>query len=222
MKEAFVSWSGGKDGCLACYRAAGLGLEVKCLLNMVSEDGTRSRSHGLDSRWVRLQAEAMGIPIVQQPTRDADYEVEFKKALAALRERGVGDGVFGDIDFEDHREWISRVCSEAGFEMHLPLWQEDQSRLVKEFFEAGFEARVVTTKADLLGKEWLGRKLDFRFQADLAKLWGITPCGEAGEYHTLVVDGPLFKKRVDIVEASPVLREGYWFLDIKQAELREK
>ena len=219
MKPAFVSWSGGKDCCLACYRAASLGLEVRYLLNMVSEDGQRARSHGLDARWVRRQAEAMGLPIIQQRTSDSEYEVEFKRALAGFRDMGITEGVFGDIDFEEHREWNRRVCAAAGIEMHLPLWQEDQSKLLDEFIRSGFEAMVVTTKAEQLGKEWLGRKLDRSFAADLAAVEGVTPCGEAGEYHTLVVDGPLFKHRVQIVAASPVLKDGYWFLDIKRTRL---
>jgi diphthine-ammonia ligase len=219
MKQAFVSWSGGKDGCLACHRAVRLGLDVRCLLNMVSEDGQRSRSHGLDGRWVALQAEAMGVPIVQQRTADSDYEVEFKNALTGFRQIGITEGVFGDIDFEEHRKWNQGVCAAAGIEMHLPLWQEDQSKLLDEFISAGFEAVVVTTRGDLLGKEWLGRKLDRGFVADLAREKGVTPCGEAGEYHTLVIDGPLFKRKIRIVEASPVLKDGYCLLDIKRAEL---
>jgi len=222
MKQVFASWSGGKDGCLAAYRAGGRGLEVRYLLNMVSEDGQRSRSHGLDARWIRLQAEGMGMPILQQRTTDAGYETEFTKALAGFREMGISGGVFGDIDFEEHRTWISRVCATAEMGMHLPLWQEDQSSLVAEFIRSGFEAVVVTTKADTLGKEWLGRRLDGDFVADLAKVPGVTPCGEAGEYHTLVVNGPLFKRRIEILDASPVERDGYWFLDIKRAELRAR
>jgi len=219
MKQAFVSWSGGKDCCLACYRAAQLGLDVRSLLNMVSEDGQRARSHGLDARWVRLQAEAMAVPIVQRRTADSDYEAQFKNALTGFRQMGITEGVFGDIDFEGHREWIQRVCSAVGVTMHLPLWQEDQTKLLNEFIKAGFKAVVVTTKADLLGREWLGRKLDRGFVDDLAEVKGVTPCGEAGEYHTLVIDGPLFKQRIHITEATPILKDGYWFLDINRADL---
>ena len=86
----------------------------------------------------------------------------------------------------------------------------------------GFEAVVVATRADMLGEEWLGRKVDSDFLADLARLENITPCGEAGEYHTLVIDGPLFQKRMEIMEANKVLREGHWFWEIMKCELRPK
>jgi diphthine-ammonia ligase len=222
MKQAFVSWSGGKDCCLACYRASSLGLNVRYLLNMLSEDGRISRSHGLPARWIQTQAEAMEIPLVQQKTTDDTYANEFKNALSNLRQMGITDGIFGDIDYESHRQWNNEVCAESGIIPHLPLWQEDQDKLVREFIDAGFEAVVVTTKADLLGDEWLGRKLDYDFLADLSKLENVTPCGEAGEFHTLVVDGPLFKKRIEIGETKKIFKDGYRFLDIKKAELKSK
>ncbi len=222
MEQAFVSWSGGKDCCLSCYRATLDGLQVRCLLNMVTEDGKWSRSHGLASKWLKMQAQAIGIPLVQRQTTGTNYEAEFKKALFALKQRGVTAGVFGDIDFNAHREWIDRVCSEAGIKPYLPLWGENQNRILTEFIDLGFKAVVVATKADLLGKEWLGREIDSDFLADLAKLDNITPCGEAGEYHTLVIDGPIFGKKIEIIETRKVLRDGHWFLDIVKCGLSQK
>jgi len=219
MEEAFASWSGGKDNCLACYRTIMSGVKVRYLLNMVTEGGERSRSHGLAARWLQMQAEAIGIPLIQRRTTSADYETEFKSALLTLKQKGIRVGVFGDIDFNAHREWIDRVCSDVGVTPHLPLWLENQNKLLREFIDLGFEAVVVATRADMLGEEWLGRKLDSDFLADLARLENITPCGEAGEYHTLVIDGPLFGKRMEIVEATKVLREGHWFLEVGKCEL---
>jgi uncharacterized protein (TIGR00290 family) len=103
---------------------------------------------------------------------------------------------------------------------YLPLWGEEQNKILREFITLGFEAVVVATRADLLGEEWLGRKLDSDFLADLAKLENITLCGEAGEYHTLVINGPLFQKRIEIIEASKILNNGHWFLDIVNCELK--
>ena len=97
--------------------------------------------------------------------------------------------------------------------------------IVADFIKAGFEAVVVVTKADIMGEEWLGRKIDAAFIKDLKKLAKtkpITPCGEAGEYHTLVIDGPLFQQRLEITGTQKVLRDGYWFLDIGKAELKDK
>jgi diphthine-ammonia ligase len=223
MSKVFVSWSGGKDGCLALYRAKAAGMDVRCLLNMVSEDGKRSRSHGVRAAVIKKQAEALGIPIVQQPTADDAYEAVFVKALKDFKRQGIEGGVFGDIDFQPHREWNEKVCTAVGITSRLPLWQESQTKLLKEFIAAGFKALVITVKADLLGKEFLGRILDKKLIADIAALdKDITPCGEAGEYHTLVIDGPLFQKRLEIMESEKVTRGEYHFLEILKTKLISK
>jgi len=222
MELAFGSWSGGKDCCLACFRAINSGLKVNYLVNMVNADGERSRSHGLAARWLQMQSQAMHIPLIQHPVMIADYEAEFKNVLLDLKQKGVTEGVFGDIDVEEHRQWIERVCSELGIIPRLPLWGEDQNKLLTDFINLGFEAVIVATKAEIMGEEWLGRKLDIDFVTDLTNSNNITPCGEAGEYHTLVIDGPLFEKRLEIIEANKVLREGHWFWEITKCQLMPK
>jgi diphthine-ammonia ligase len=223
MSRVFASWSGGKDCCLALHRAVVNGLDVVYLANTVSEDGQRSRSHGIAAAVIKKQAEALGIPIVQRPTTGDTYEAEFIKMLKGFRQEGIDGGVFGDIDFNAHREWIERVCREAGITPHLPLWLEEQSKLMEEFIDAGFTAVVVAVKADLLGEEVLGRIVDRDFLAYLKGLdKGITPCGEAGEYHTLVIDGPLFQKRLEITESQKVTRDDRHFLEILSTELKAK
>ncbi|RPJ62746.1 MAG: diphthine--ammonia ligase [Dehalococcoidia bacterium] len=222
MKLAFGSWSGGKDCCMACFKAFSDGLKVSFLVNMITEDGERSRSHGLAAKWLQMQAQAMNIPIVQHSATRDNYEAEFKKVLVDLRQKGVTEGVFGDIDVQEHRVWIERVCSEMGFTPHFPLWLVDQKQIVTDFINLGFESVIVAVKADLMGEEWLGRKLDKGFLMDLAKLNNITPCGENGEFHTLVIDGPLFEKRMEIIEANKVLSEGRWFWEITKCQLSPK
>ena len=223
MQQVFTSWSGGKDSCLACYRAIASGLEVRYLANTVTEDGKRSRSHGLPARVIQVQSQAMGISLVQRRTTWDNYEVEFKSMLRIFKQEGVNGGVFGDIDFEEHRQWVERVCQEADIVPHLPLWGESQGKILRDFIDLGFEAIIVATKADLFGKEWLGQKIDLDFIRHLDKLKetkDITLCGEAGEYHTLVIDGPLFKKRMEILKTRKVFRDTRWFLDILDTELR--
>ena len=225
MQKVFISWSGGKDSCLAGYLAITSGLEVCYLANTVTEDGKRSRSHGLPAEVLQVQSQAIGIPLVQRRTTRDNYEAEFKSMLRTLKAEGVEGGVFGDIDFNAHREWIDRVCQEVDITPHLPLWEQSQDKIMRDFIALGFEAVVVATKADLLGEEWLGRKVDLDFIKDLAELAEtkkITPCGEAGEYHTLVTDGPLFKQRLEIPEANKILKEEHWFLDIAKGGLRAK
>ncbi|MCK4863628.1 MAG: diphthine--ammonia ligase [Dehalococcoidales bacterium] len=223
MPRVFASWSGGKDCCLALHRAVAGGLAVSYLANTVSDDGQRSRSHGISAAVIRKQAEALGIPIVQQRTEGDNYEAQFIRMLKTFRQEGIDGGVFGDIDFEPHRDWIERVCAEADITPHLPLWGEDQKKLMEEFIDAGFIAVVIAAKAELFGEEVLGQKIDRDFikQLDeLSKTRDITPCGEAGEYHTLVIDGPLFKKRLEITQSRKVEREGIRFLDILSLELK--
>jgi diphthine-ammonia ligase len=219
MENAFVSWSGGKDCCQAAYLAQKSGYRLKYLLNTVTQDGERSCSHGLASRWIRLQSGAMGIPLLQKLTAGDNYEAVFTAALADLKKEGVGTGIFGDIDFNAHREWIERVCANGGVKPVLPLWLGKQDEIALNFIRAGFVSVVVATRSDLLGEEWLGRKFDLAFLKDLAACnQDITPCGEAGEFHTLVLDGPLFRQRLEIKKADKVRRDNHWFLDIHEIE----
>ncbi len=223
MQKVFASWSGGKDGCLAVYRAIRGGMDVRYLANMVSEDGQRSCSHGILAAVIKKQAEALGIPIVQRPTTSDIYEAVFIEMLKKFKREGIGGGVFGDIDFAPHREWDEKVCRKAGVAAHLPLWNESQPKLMEEFINAGFKAVVVAVKAELFGKEVLGRTIDRKFLTYLEGLdKGITICGEAGEYHTLVVDGPLFKKRLEITQSEKVTKGEHHFLEILETELKAK
>ena len=225
MTQVFASWSGGKDSCLACYLAANSGLKVQYLANTVTEDGERSRSHGLSSEAMRIQSEAIGITLVQQPTTNNNYETEFKKMILNLKKEEISGGVFGDIDFNEHRHWIERVCQETGITPYLPLWGQSQEKIMRDFVDSGFEAIVVAARADLFNEEILGQKVDLNFIKQLEKLGktkAITLCGEAGEYHTFVVDGPMFQKRIEILETRKTLKEGHRILEILNADLRTK
>jgi uncharacterized protein (TIGR00290 family) len=222
MSQAVASWSGGKDSCLACYKAILKGLQVSHLLNMITEDGTRSCSHGLKAELIVAQAEAMGIPCLQRKTTMETYEQEFKQAIGELKRKGVKGGVFGDIDFAEHREWVDRICWEMDIRAFLPLWGIAQEQVLADFIASGFEAVIVAVNTKFFGEDWLGRIVDTAFVDHLLELsrgQEITLCGEAGEYHTFVIDGPLFKKRVKIVDSRKVLRDGYWFLDIPKWSL---
>ena len=220
--KAFVSWSGGKDAALSYYRAM-KHFHVTHLLNMVAEDGRISRSHGIRTDILRLQAEAMGLTIVQPKSSWETYEAEFKKALSGLKGRGVEAGIFGDIDLDAHREWVERVSKESGMEAVLPLWGEkNRENLIEELIETGFEAVVVATKKNVLGPEWLGRSIDDDFVRDISKIKGVDISGEGGEYHTFVISGPVFKKRINILKSEKVSRGEHSFLDISECELVEK
>jgi diphthine-ammonia ligase len=209
--KVFVSWSGGKESCLACYHAQRRGYEVAYLLNFVDEDGLRSRSHGIRSYLLDLQAESLGIPILHVRTTWGQYERHMKEAIAGLKAEGVAGGIFGDLDLEEHRAWNERVCSEMGLEAIFPLWGRAPEELLRELVEEGFEARVIASR---IGEAWLGRLVDAAFIADITQL-AINPCGESGEYHTFVTDGPLFARRIQLTPVQKVIREGIYFLDVE-------
>lgn len=226
MKVA-ASWSGGKDSCLACYKAVTQGYEVTHLVNFISRQFRRVSSHGVRARLIRRQAQAIGVPLVQYtvPPDMGLYEQRFKRAVSALKRKGIEGMVFGDIYLQEHRDWIERVCGELGITPVLPLWDIAPKRVLGEFIQAGFEAVIVSVKADVFGQEWLGRSVDHGSLSALEKLCQEKEadlCGEHGEYHTLVVDGPLFLKRMHLVRGAIVQRDGYWFLDFTRCLLKAK
>ncbi|MDD4869765.1 MAG: diphthine--ammonia ligase [Kiritimatiellae bacterium] len=208
MKVA-SSWSGGKDCCLALYRSLEQGVDVEYLFNLISQDLGHCCFHGIDSGLLKLQAELMGIPLVQKSARDDmnEYENDFKAGVALLR--GIGGIVFGDIYLNEHRDWAVRVCRDMNIEALEPLWNENPSRLVEEFIDAGFEALIISCHEEKFGKDFVGRIMSREMIRELERR-SICTCGENGEFHTLVVNGPIFKRRIEILEAEPVLKDGFW------------
>jgi len=218
--KAISSWSGGKDSCLACYKAIQQGYDVKLLLNFVSRESKRGCFHGIEGRLLKFQADLIGIPLAQKEVSPdmLKYEEEFKSAVTELRGEDIGSMVFGDIYLLEHESWIKRVCADLNINALEPLWDNSPDNIIDEFLEAGFKAIIVSCKADVMGKEFLGRYIDKELVQELKKR-NICPCGEKGEFHTLVVDGPIFKRPIKIVEAEPIIKEGFWkhwFLDIKK------
>jgi len=203
------------------------GFEVSRLLNFVSKE-ERCMSHGLDPKLMVAQSQAIGIPIIQREVTWDTYEEGFKAAITELKQMGIEGAVFGDIDIREHKEWVDRVCNEVGIIPLEPLWGLNPKRILTEFMDEDFEAIVINVKADLFGEEWLGRKVDRSFLEDVLELHKkrrVHICGELGEYHTLVLDGPIFKRRIKILDRKNVLREGYWkywLLDISSYELENQ
>lgn len=214
-RRFFCSWSGGKDAYLAFTRAVAAGGRPQALLCMLDEDGLRSRGHGLPLTLLESQAEALGVPLVTRSATWDGYEVTFLGALHELRERGVQAGVFGDIDLEGHREWVEKVCAAAGLSCHLPLWQEPRRRLVEELLAGGVRATVVAVDAARLGASFLGRVLDAGL-VDEFEAAGADACGEDGEYHTVVTDGPAFAAPVILDWTGVAPRDGHWVLEFDE------
>ncbi len=221
--SAIASWSGGKDSCLACYKAIKAGHKIKYLLNFVSREYKRCCFHGVKAELIKAQAELTDIPLAQKEVTAnlKKYKEEFMEAVSALQTKGVDEMVFGDIYLRDQLNWVNRTCGELKIKPIEPLWGSEPDKIIEEFISAGFKALVVSCKAELFKKEFLGRYIDESFLAELKKR-NICPCGENGEFHTLVVDGPIFKKRIEIIKSRPVLRDGFWkhwFLDIQKYKI---
>jgi uncharacterized protein (TIGR00290 family) len=218
-----ASWSGGKDSCLACFKAIQEGFEVSNLLTMMTSDG-KSNFHLIKNDLLDAQADALRIPMTKQKTAPGAYEQEFKKALAKLKTEGVQGLVTGDIyEVPMHESgWLDRICREADLKPIKPLWNRDTRQILHEFINTGFKAVVIRVNTALLGSEWLGRRLNEKFFEDIAKIGNVDPCGERGEYHTLVTDGPLFNKRIEILESRKTTLSGSSYLEIEQFEVNEK
>jgi len=210
-KPFVASWSGGKDSAMAYYRAVQSGARPVRLWTMFERGEEISKSHALPIELVEAQAESLGVPLM---TRGADwhgYEEQFLDAMRECKEAGIDIGVFGDIDLEDHLEWVRNSCAKVGLEAVHPLWKESRRKILEEFIEAGFEAYLVVVNTKMMPARFVGRQFTIELMDELEAL-GIDSCGESGEFHTVVVDGPIFSKRVPIVFSSPYERDHYVYV----------
>ncbi len=208
-------WSGGKDSCFACYKAKSEGYNIVSLFNFTNYDGKNSISHGLSSQIIRKQVSLLDIPLFQKAMPKKNYREEFKNVINEWKKNaGIAGIVFGDIYLQEHKDWIDKVCSELNVEPILPLWKEDTRDLINVFIKAGFKAKIVSTDAKFLGEEWLGREVDQMLVKDLENLGNIDLCGEKGEFHTFVYDGPIFKKPVEFSFGKKAQKNGHWFLEV--------
>ena len=197
--STLISYSGGKDSTLALWRAQRLAAAgelptVTALLTALEETGQRARSHGVSRALLAEQARCLGLAHHSISATWADYEAQFVAQLQALAAQGITDVVFGDIDLQPHRDWEEKVCAHAGLRAHLPLWGHGRRALVDEFLAAGFKARVVCVDGRFLDEGFVGCEFDAHFLARLPAT--VDACGENGEFHTFVYDGPNFQRPV--------------------------
>ena len=216
-----ISWSGGKDSCFACYEAIRQGYKVSYLVNFISKEFQRVSFHGTEAKLIQLQSQAMNIPLLQKETTWDGYEQEFKEALRSLIPGGVKGMIFGDIYLQEHKDWVEMVCTELGIEAVEPLWGRNNDEIISSFIDSGFEALIVSVKSELIDKGWLGRRVDKTF-IDYLKKRSIDICGENGEYHTLVSDGPIFRSRIKITQSKTIERDNHCFLDTCRYSLSPK
>lgn len=187
------------------------GHNPKVLLNMMNENGKISRSHAIPKSLLSQQAELIQLPLVTQPTTWGNYESNFIQQLKTLKKQyNLHSAVFGDIDIQSHRDWEERACQEANLKVHLPLWQQNRKQLVFEMLDCGMEAIITSCNLDL-GYEFLGEMLTFDLIKKLESL-NIDVCGENGEFHTLVVNCPLFEHRLKLPHSTKQIIGNYCFL----------
>jgi uncharacterized protein (TIGR00290 family) len=209
-----ASWSGGKDSAMAYYRAVRAGGIPKRVWTMFEEDKERSKSHALPFEVVVAQAKQLGVPLMIRGASWSGYEQQFLHAMKECKGAGIDHGVFGDIDLIDHLEWVQKTCAKVGMEAVHPLWMEPRRKILEEFVTVGFEAYVVVVNTKMMPAHFIGRKFTIELMDELDAL-GIDSCGESGEFHTVVVDGPIFSERVPIVFSGQHERDGYVFLDVE-------
>jgi uncharacterized protein (TIGR00290 family) len=217
--RAAISWSGGKDCCSALHRVVDR-YDVAAALTMFDEEGARSRSHGLRPGLVAAQVERLGLEHVSRRCSWETYDAAFVSGLEELAGKGITHVIFGDIMFDTHRAWTEQRCAAAGLTAVQPIWGEPTDLMLREFLASGSEALIVTARAKFLDRSWLGRPLTASMLEELQAL-GVDPCGEHGEYHTLVVNSPLFSRPLGVRACGHVLRAGCWALDLEAAPDRE-
>ena len=217
-----VSWSGGKESCLACYRALAEGYEVAFLVTFILNDWP-SLCHPLSV--MSLQSEALGIPHLTFKVKEP-YVDGYREVIAHLASKeGIEGIVTGDIWIDDHRQWMEKVCSGLPVTPIVPLWEASPTRLLDELLCGGFKPVFTCVKEPWFGEDWLGHQLDrecLRKLVDLNKRFGIDPCGESGEYHTMVLDGPIFKQAIRIDESSKEKKNSTLILRIHRSCLQSK
>ncbi|MEX2572946.1 MAG: diphthine--ammonia ligase [Balneolaceae bacterium] len=207
--KALFNWSGGKDSSLCLYHVLQAGeIDVSCLFTTVSARYNRISQHGVRAELLRVQAEKTGIPLKilrlpDSPTME-EYNNRLRETLAGFREEGVTVSVFGDIALEDLRRYREEQLSKAGLKGLFPLWKQPTGKLAKEFIDLGFKAVTVCVDGSRLDRSFAGRDFDEDFLKDLPE--GIDSCGENGEFHTFVYDGPVFSKSVAFARGDLVYR----------------
>ena len=222
MKIA-VSWSGGMESALACHKVIKQGYDVAYLVVFVSETWP-AFCHPLSI--MELQAKALGIPLLKLEVKEP-YEQSYREAISTLIEKGIEGIVTGDIYVVDdvHGRWMDKVTEGLDISVIMPLWNQDTSKVLDEETSSGFRSVFTCLGQQWFTEEWLGRELSKNTVKDLLALveeHGIDPCGEKGEYHTMAIDGPIFKEAIEISKFSKEKQNTRLFIRISESSLKSK
>lgn len=210
-----IASSGGKDSTFALYQSQKQGLNLKYLLHLYNPDNSRIRFHGYKKELIKKQAEAIGLKLLTMPARGDKYRQDFKYALEELKKRRINGLIFGDINLEDCREFNENIVKEVGLQHWAPLWEKSTKLILKDFINQGFKAVVCSVWLEKLDKKYLGREINKEFLKDILREKNVDACGENGEYHSLVYDGPCFKKPLSYKMYGVHKEKNNIFLDIR-------
>lgn len=219
-EKILVGWSGGKDSSMMLYELQKSGrYEIEALLTTVTETYDRISMHGVRNALLERQAEALRIPLckVGIPTKCSNeiYEAKMREVMERYQSQGINSAAFGDLYLQDIREYREKNLARIGMTGIFPIWKRDTTEILKEFLNLGFKAVVCCVNPKLLDPSFAGRIIDKNFMNDLPS--GVDPCGENGEYHSFVFDGPIFKEPVPISIGPVILRDSFYFCDLEKS-----
>jgi len=212
-----MSWSGGKDSCLALYEIQKTAdYQVSALLTTITQDYDRISMHGVRRVLLEQQAASLGLPLHQvlitKGATNEEYETKLIEACAAYRDRGMDSIVFGDLFLEDIKTYRDQFLARHNLQGIYPVWLRDTTEFIRDFISLGFKAVITCVNGEGLDPSFAGRMIDDGFLSALPS--HIDPCGENGEFHTFVFDGPNFKEAVRFSLGETVQRDGFWFCDL--------
>jgi uncharacterized protein (TIGR00290 family) len=210
-------WSGGKDSAMALHAVLqDTDMKITALLTTVTETYDRISMHGVRRELLVQQARSIGLPLheVRIPPQcvNAVYEARMEDALRIHYDAGVRTVAFGDIFLEDLRVYREKNLARIGLTGLFPIWKRDTCELIRHFHSAGFRAITACVDPKVLDRSFAGRELDEQFFRDLPA--NVDPCGENGEFHTFVFDGPIFRKPVPVRPGEIVERDSFIYCDL--------
>lgn len=218
VEKVLFTWSGGKDSALALYELQRNGrYEVTALLTTVTEDYDRISMHGVRRVLLEQQAQSLGLPLeivyIPRNSSNEDYEARLREKLLQYKSRSVTSVVFGDIFLEDVRNYRENNLAQVGMKGVFPIWKRDTGELAHTFIDLGFKAIITCVDSNALDGKFAGRPFDERFLSELPS--NVDPCGENGEFHSFVYDGPIFRKKIKYKKGRIVLRDNrFYFCDL--------
>lgn len=216
-----LSWSSGKDSAWTLHRLREQGADVSVLVTTVNEKYQRVAMHAVRQQLLRVQSEVAGVPLIElpipYPCTNEQYEAAMRGLVGQLRADGIEHMAFGDLFLEDIRQYRVDRLQGSGIEPLFPLWQLPTDTLAREMIDAGLKAVLTTVDPEQLSPEFCGRYFDHHLLAQLPQ--AVDPCGENGEFHSFVFDGPMFSRPLEIDIGEVIERDGFYFCDVLPASL---